>query len=82
VKRQPTINEPLIEISTQLQGFALAAAMTNDVVGIPLKRDTGEPSVKPHVERVDQCCRKSLPDYALPSVTKRLIADREFRVVS
>jgi hypothetical protein len=24
----------------------------------------------------------SLPDYALPSVTKRLIANREFRVVS
>jgi hypothetical protein len=54
VEHQSTLSEPLIENPTQFQGFAFAAAMTDDVIGIPLKRNAGEASVKPHVEHVVQ----------------------------
>jgi hypothetical protein len=47
------------------------------------QQDNGEASLTSVVKLLrKEESLKNFPDYALPSVTKRLIADREFRVVS
>src|SRR4051794_21412960 len=54
IEHQSTFAKPPIQSLLQCQGFTLTAAVTDSIVGIPLKRHTGKLSPHPHVERVMQ----------------------------
>src|SRR3984893_4514060 len=54
MEHQPAFGKPPFQDLTQRQGLALAPAVADDVVGVPLERHPWKPPLQPDIERVMQ----------------------------